>query len=426
MKNQENKMELKKKRILLNLGNNIFTRNACCFFFENLNKLKDEEIILDFSKVKFVSRSFVDEYLKRKQISKKRIVEINMSEEVCSMFNIFKDKKYESKKPIERILAKRPIPTFKEIKFKDSPDWYNKLFYMDNMYALRYLLNLKEEGKLKNSDGTNGIKLIYIDPPFATKKNFKNGNGENAYSDKMVGADFLEFIRERLILLRELLTDDGSIYVHLDWKTVHYVKVLLDEIFGIENFRNEIVWSYNWASTVKKTFSHKHDVILWYSKGKSWIFNLDEMRVPYTEDQLKPYKKDKNGLYCLDGSGKKYYAHPKGQLPSDIFFISIISRGAKERREVRYPTQKPERLLEKVIRASSNKGDIVFDCFAGSGTTGAVAEKLGRKWIMCDSGKLSLRTITNRLNNLKKDIGNANEKLDYKPYILYEINDNVE
>ncbi len=201
---------------------------------------------------------------------------------------------------------------------------------------------------------------------------------------------------ERLILMRELLSEKGSIYLHCDWHKSHHLRMLLDEVFGEQNFVNEIVWKYNWASTVKKKFSQKHDTIFWYAKSaEEWIFNLDEMREPYTETQLKGYKQDEDGYYTLDSSGKKWYAHSKGQLPADLFEIGIISRSAKERQK--FPTQKPEKLIERIIKASSNADSIVLDCFVGSGTTAVVAEKLRRRWIAADLNRGAIQTTMKRI-----------------------------
>jgi len=135
------------------------------------------------------------------------------------------------------------VPLQKVKVFGDVKDeqWHNMLIFGDNLQILKTLLKMKEEGKLKNADGTKGVRLIYIDPPFATKQEFMARSGEKAYQDKIIGAKFLEWLRKRLILMRELLSDDGSIYVHLDWKMGHYVKVLMDEIFGQENFRNDLL-----------------------------------------------------------------------------------------------------------------------------------------------------------------------------------------
>ena len=289
-------------------------------------------------------------------------------------------------------------------KFKDGP---NLLFHGDNKEILSTLLVQGFRGK---------IDLIYIDPPFDSgadyvrkvalrgeQKNLEAGGHsvieQTQYTDIWANDNYLQFMFERLSLMRELLSEKGGIYLHCDWHKSHHLRLLLDEVFGEGNFVNEIIWKYNWASTVKKKFSQKHDTIFWYAKSaENWIFNLDEMREPYTEEQLKGYKEDEDGYYTLDSSGKKWYAHPKGQLPSDLFEIGIISRSAKERE--RFPTQKPETLIERIIKASSNENSIVLDCFVGSGTTAAVAEKLGRRWIAADINKGAIQTTIKRLQNL--------------------------
>ena len=288
--------------------------------------------------------------------------------------------------------------------FKDGP---NLLFHGDNKEILSTLLVQGFRGK---------IDLIYIDPPFDSGADYvrkvalrgeqKNleAEGHSAieqtqYTDIWANDNYLQFMFERLILMRELLSEKGGIYLHCDWHKSHHLRLLLDEVFGEGNFVNEIIWKYNWASTVKKKFSQKHDTIFWYAKSaENWIFNLDEMREPYTEEQLKGYKEDEEGYYTLDSSGKKWYAHPKGQLPSDLFEIGIISRSAKEREK--FPTQKPETLIGRIIKASSNEDSIVLDCFVGSGTTAAVAEKLGRRWIAADINRGAIQTTIKRLQKL--------------------------
>ena len=289
-------------------------------------------------------------------------------------------------------------------RFKDGP---NLLFHGDNKEILSTLLVQGFRGKMD---------LIYIDPPFDSgadyvRKVALRGKREKLeaeghtiaeqiqYTDIWANDNYLQFMYERLILMRELLSEKGGIYLHCDWHKSHHLRLLLDEVFGEGNFVNEIIWKYNWASTVKKKFSQKHDTIFWYSKSaENWIFNLDEMREPYTEEQLKGYKEDEDGYYTLDSSGKKWYAHPKGQLPSDLFEIGIISRSAKEREK--FPTQKPEALIKRIIKASTDEDSIVLDCFVGSGTTAAVAEKLGRRWIAADINKGAIQTTIKRLQKL--------------------------
>ncbi|MDP2947121.1 MAG: site-specific DNA-methyltransferase [Nanoarchaeota archaeon] len=324
---------------------------------------------------------------------------------------------YANKERKEDILADtlsvpfQPIKKFGEAK---KNEWQNMLIFGDNSQALKHLLKLKEQGKLRNPDGRNGVKLIYIDPPFASEQEFKGSKGEKAYQDKIAGAEFLEFLRKRLIFLKELLTEDGSIYVHLDYRKGHYAKVLLDEIFGEENFKNEIAWCYSGPSQASKYFPHKHDYIFLYSKSDNNIFNVQ-------------FIKHKSGLHNtgqvfgnMEGEDPEYIKEleTKGKKIEDWW--SDIWATERYRGElINYPTQKPERLLERIVKASSDGGDIVLDCFAGSGTTGAVAEKLGRKWIMIDSSKLAIYTMQKRMLNLKVEIGNKGKLLKPKPFVLY-------
>lgn len=353
---------------------------------------------------------------------------------------------YYGKETEEQILADtmavplQPISTFGT----NGVDWHNKLIFGDNLQAMKTLLQMKKDGKLVNSDGTPGVRLIYVDPPFSTKRDFRGSQDQKAYQDKIAGAEFLEFLRERLILLRELLSHAGAIYVHLDWKKGHYVKVLMDEIFGENNFLNNIVWCYKTRQFSKKYWNRKHDDILVYKKGTGQqIFNWSSKGVieDYSKSTIKKYKlKDEHGYYRLCGRGiagspiksakdvdsKWEKTHPElvvrnylgeGFAPSDYWNIEIVNQAALER--IDYPTQKPEALLEKIIMASSNKGDIVLDTFAGSGTTCAVAEKLKRRWIAIDSGKLAIYTIQERILNLRTEIGNTGKLLAVKPFTLY-------
>jgi len=320
--------------------------------------------------------------------------------------------------------------------FRNDPEaldttWRNKLIWGDNKYAMAALLE-QFAGK---------IDLIYIDPPFATGDNFSTdvSIGEDevidytkqasaieelAYRDTWgKGLDsFLQMMYERLLLMRELLSEKGVIYVHVDWRTSHYLKIVLDEIFGINCFLNNVVWCYKTRQFSKKHWNRKHHDILVYvkSEGKN-IFNWDEDGViePYSESTIKKFKnKDKNGYYRLCGRGiqsspirsakdvdpiwEKTHPHlvvrdylGKGYSPPDYWNIDIVNQAAEERND--YPTQKPEKLLEKIIKASSNEGDLVADFFCGSGTTAAVAEKLGRRWIMSDLGRYAIHTSRKRL-----------------------------
>jgi site-specific DNA-methyltransferase (adenine-specific)/adenine-specific DNA-methyltransferase len=305
------------------------------------------------------------------------------------------------------------VPLQKVKVFGDVKDteWHNMLIFGDNLQILKTLLKMKEDGKLKNPDGSRGVKLIYIDPPFATYQEFFGSKGEKAYQDKIIGANFLEWLRQRLVLLRDLLSDDGSIYIHLDWKKVHYVKTLMDEIFGEENFIREVIWRIGWVSgfkSVADNWVRNHDTILYYAKdAEQVIFN--KIYTPYPPDYERWGGRPKGkGLAVEDVWG----VFPQEGVTS----LQVVSFASQY---TGFPTQKPEGLLGRIITASSNEGDIVLDAFAGSGTTGAVAEKLNRRWIMIDSSKFAIYTMIKRMLNLKKDIGNKGKSLTPKPFAVY-------
>ncbi|MFH1777842.1 MAG: DNA methyltransferase [Candidatus Omnitrophota bacterium] len=318
----------------------------------------------------------------------------------------------------------------------DKKEWFNRLIYGDNLLVMQALLAGDPSTGLASM--RNKIDLIYIDPPFDSKADYRtkislpNGSIEQkptvieqfAYSDtwKDGTASYLKMLYPRLVLMRELLSEKGSIYVHLDWHACHYVKVVMDEIFGKENFVNNIVWCYQTRQFSKRYWNRKHDDILMYSKSSDlYMFNWEEEGIlqAYSEATLRKYKlKDENGYYRLCGRGisgspirsakdvdpKWEITNPelvvrnylgKGFAPHDYWIIDIVNQVANERTD--YNTQKPEAILEKIIKASSNKESIVADFFAGSGTTGAVAEKLGRRWIMSDIGKPACMVMRKRL-----------------------------
>jgi len=327
----------------------------------------------------------------------------------------------------------------------NSGGWQNMLVFGDNLQAMKSLLDMKNRGELCNADGTPGIRLVYIDPPFSTKREMQGQDGVVAYQDKVAAAEFLEFIRKRLVLIRELLSDDGSVYVHLDWRMNSYVRVLMDEVFGKENFLNEVIWCYREREISKDRFNAKHDTILFYAKdslNKDRVFNCYEISLPYSKGSEKKYTLvDTDGRkYQIRGKGgeftgkqqlppelekshpdsvyRDYWDDKKGVLPRDWFDDVPFENRASIAR-TGYPTQKPEKLLERIIKASSNEGDIVADFFAGSGTAPAVAEKLGRRWIASDCGKLAIYTTQKRMLNLRRDIGNKGAKLKPKPFALY-------
>ncbi|OGF27499.1 hypothetical protein A2242_04895 [Candidatus Falkowbacteria bacterium RIFOXYA2_FULL_47_9] len=320
---------------------------------------------------------------------------------------------YSGKETEEQILADTMAMPFQEVSTfgQNGVDWHNKLIFGDNLQAMKTLLQMKTDGKLVNADGTPGVRLIYIDPPFATKRDFKGTQDQKAYQDKVAGAEFLEFLRKRLILLKELLAEDGSIYIHLDWKKAHYVKVLADEIFGEQNFIREIIWRIGWISgykSIAKNWIRNHETILFYAKrNNKFIFNKKYVPYPKGYERWGGREKGK-GLPIEDVWG----VFEKEGVTS----LAVVSFA---RQATGYPTQKPEGLLSRVIEASSNKGDVVLDAFAGSGTTCAVAEKLNRRWIGIDCGKLAIYTTQKRMLTLHSEIGNAGKPLAIKPFTLY-------
>lgn len=360
---------------------------------------------------------------------------------------------YDGKEMEEKIIAETIVVPFQEVSTFGQQDdlWRNMLIFGDNLQAMKQLLRMKEKGKLINADGTPGVRLVYIDPPFATKREFQGSNDQNAYQDKIAGAMFLEFLRKRLIFLRELLSEDGSIYVHLDYRKGHYVKVLMDEIFEERNFVNEIIWHYDGPQRPSDyKFSTKHATILRYSKGQKPLVNELYFYEKIPENEASFYK-DENGRYYyifpkgsyseenieklrLEGriytakNGKiriKYFVDKtqdgyflKKKKISDVWNITSLGHG-QPTEKTDYPTQKPEALLERIIKASSNPGDLVLDCFAGSGTTLAVAEKLNRRWIGIDSSKFAIYTIQKRLFELRSGIGNKGDPITPKAFTLY-------
>lgn len=329
--------------------------------------------------------------------------------------------------------------------------WTNKLIWGDNKLILSSLKNgpLREE-----IEAEGGIKLIYIDPPFDVGADFsmKIDVGSDSFTKEASvleelayrdtwgkGSDsFIAMIYERLTLMRDLLAEDGVIYVHCDWRVSAFIKLVLDEVFGRVNFQNEVIWCYKEAINSKLRYNRKHDTIYFYSKSENFIFNYEDILQPHSETTNKKYKlKDEKGYYRLMGRGivgspiqsardvkpewEKTHPHlvyrhykKKGTLPVDWWVINAINQAAHERLD--YPTQKPEELIEKIIKASSNPGDIVADFFCGSGTTIAVAEKLGRKWIGSDLGKFAIHTSRKRMINVQRDLKKNGEN-----YRAFEI-----
>ena len=286
----------------------------------------------------------------------------------------------------------------------------NRLIYGDNLLAMQALLAGDPQTGLPSLRGK--VDLVYIDPPFDSKADYRTrltlpGGDINqkpttieqfAYADtwKDGTVSYLRMLYPRLVLMRELLSDHGSIYVHIDWHVGHYVKVLMDEIFGKANFVNEIVWHYHTGMRVKTHWNRKHDVILMYSKTKdNIIFNQQ------TETRIYPFKpsmaSDGGAVIeeILNRDGVRTGIFKSTLMSRDVWDISQVFNMSKE--YAGYATQKPEALLERIIKASSNVGDLVCDFFGGSGTMAAVAERLGRRWITSDIGKPATLVIRKRL-----------------------------
>ncbi len=318
----------------------------------------------------------------------------------------------------------------------DVDGWRNKIYWGDNLQVMSHLLK----------DFRGKVNLIYIDPPFDSKADYKKkielrGKAattdsttfeEKQYGDIWTNDEYLQFMYERLILCRELLADNGSIYLHCDWHKSHYLRNIMDEVFGYNNFRNEIIWKFTGSLQPKKDFARKHNNI--YRYGKSGEITYNEQLVPYAESSLGRFdQQDEKGFYKITyRDGKEYKTYMKEGKPiedywndnfSDIEEIPIIMKNSYENTD--YPTQKPEALLERIIKASSNPGDLVFDCFMGSGTTQAVAMKLGRRFIGADINLGAVQTTTKRLLKVAKDLGGQlqTENQFYTGFEVYNVND---
>ena len=304
----------------------------------------------------------------------------------------------------------------------NNNEWKNKLFWGDNLQVMGHLLK----------DYKGKIDLIYIDPPFDSKTDYKkrielHGKSKNKYSfeekqfsDTWVNDDFLQFMYERLIIMRELLSDKGCIYLHCDWHKSHHLRMIMDEVFGSENFVNEIVWHYSGAGTPKGCWAKRHDNIFLYSKTSKYIFNADDIRTDYSAATIERFSHTINNVRNGINFGTQSL-NPLGKYPEDVLDISIEAPSANAR--TGYPTQKPETLIERIIKASSNPGDLIFDCFMGSGTTQTVAMKLGRRFIGADINLASIQTTTKRLLSVAKQLNNEflNE-IKYTNFEVYNVN----
>ena len=304
----------------------------------------------------------------------------------------------------------------------------NALYYGDNLYILRE--HIQDES----------IDLVYLDPPFGSNRSynvlFEEENGaasaaqvqvfedtwhwnqasEEAFADITENApprlvelikSFLSFLGRnqftaylmmmapRLLELHRVLKSTGSIYLHCDPTASHYLKLILDQIFGVKNFRNEIVWCYKGGGRSRKDFSKRHDTIFRYSKSDNYVFNSDDIRIPYEASGIN--RKDDSMWGRHRGTSKIYKPHPLGKVPEDWWPMNILNANDPER--LGYPSQKPEALLERIIKASSNEGDVVLDPFCGCGTAIAVAERLKRRWIGIDITHLAIALMKHRFED---------------------------
>lgn len=329
-----------------------------------------------------------------------------------------------------------------DTKGRQKAGWHNKLIWGDNKLILSSLANgpLREE-----IEKEGGLKLVYIDPPFAVGADFSHTielNGETATKNQSVLEEiayrdtwqrgissYLSMIYERLKLIHNLLAEDGSIYVHVDWKVSNYLKIILDDIFGQSNFRNELIWHYQtYQGQVRNYFPRKHDIIFFYAKSTDTEFKLQkddnpEQTIDFT--RWNQYLNENNEITganypVTDSRFNGYYQrfvkeNHRKPGPDDVIFKiegntvdsvwdikAVDPKNLSEK--VGYPTQKPEALLERILKASSNEGDLVADFFCGSGTTPAVAEKLNRKWLACDLGRFAIHTTRKRLIGVQREL----------------------
>ena len=303
---------------------------------------------------------------------------------------IWRDKKLENPAPASLVTDSLIYPNGRGYP-KSRPE--NKLILGDNLAVMASLL-LTYEGR---------INLIYADPPFFTNKKFsaRIGRGEDSrkpkqwklaegYGDAWDDLDsYLDFLYQRLSLMFRLLAPNGTLYLHLDWHADSYARILLDEIFGAGHFLNEIIWTYHGPSPIRRAFNRKHDTILSYVKGNDYTFNADAVREPYNPNTVNTFKSSRKA-----GFGKIPDLE-RGKVPEDWWYFPVIARLHNER--TGYPTQKPEALLERIILASSNPGDLVADFFCGSGTTPVVAAKHGRNFIACDESFRAIQAAHKRL-----------------------------
>ena len=295
--------------------------------------------------------------------------------------------------------------------------WINKIFWGDNLQVMSHLLK----------EYRGQINLIYIDPPFDSKADYKKtievrGIGkaasdstsfeEKQYGDIWTNDEYLQFMYERLLLMRELLSDKGSIFMHCDWHKNHHLRCLMDEVFGPSNFVNEIAWCYYGpGSPGMRQFNRKHDNILWYSKTYNvWKFNADAVRVPHDEKTTGNFKQGLRGSGFIAGD----YNLADGKIPEDWWEMAIAGRYPNDGvKRVGYPTEKPFKLLERIIGAVTDEGAIVADFFMGSGVTQMCAMRMGRRFIGADINLGSMQATTKRLLAVTEELKPARKPVTY-------------
>ncbi|HCT92391.1 MAG TPA: site-specific DNA-methyltransferase [Lachnospiraceae bacterium] len=333
--------------------------------------------------------------------------------------------------PELRWTGKRPYRTtqyypaqLRETYGEELNGWINKIFWGDNLQVMSHLLK-EYRGR---------IDLIYIDPPFDSKADYKKkievrGIGkaesdstsfeEKQYGDIWTNDEYLQFMYERLLLMSELLSDKGSIFIHCDWHKNHHLRCLMDEVFGPTNFVNEIAWCYYGpGSPGMRQFNRKHDNILWYSKTHNvWKFNADAVRIPHDEKTTGNFKQGLRGSGFIAGE----YSLADGKIPEDWWEMAIAGRYPNDGvKRVGYPTEKPYKLLERIISAATDQGDIVADFFMGSGVTQMCAMKLGRRFIGADINLGAIQTTTKRLLAIAKEM--KPEDIRYTGFEVYNVN----
>ena len=366
---------------------------------------------------------------------------------------------FEQRKPIKGYpelhwTGKRPYTStqyypaqLKESYGEPKDGWMNKIFWGDNLQVMSHMLK-EYRGK---------IDLIYIDPPFDSKADYKkkikvknksvfndsNSFEEKQYTDMWCNDEYLQFMFERLTIIKELLSEKGSIYLHCDYRKSHQLRMILEEVFGVNNLQNEIIWCYRGMAVSTNHFVRRHDTILFATKSSDYTFNWEKIAEPLEQSTIDKYRNiDENGrrfrLHGRNITGSPiqnctdidpvwlekspdlcridYLDDKVGSKPRDWFVMDYLNVMSAEREN--YPTQKPEELLKKIILASSNEGDIVFDCFMGSGTTQTVAIKLGRRFIGADINLGAIQTTTKRLITATKDL----DATKYTGFEVYNVN----